>query len=203
MSASGDNVYELASRALADAQEEARQWRMRAEDAEINLREAQENQQHMRRMLEIQDQIIEQKDLAVASYKHMVEDLQGSGIIARYSEEITGLQAKLKFALSLVPRGDSEVFAFEDGDEAEYGSQTQYSEAMLDYWCQAMPIAMSCINRVQAMICQNERAKETILAAKHAIGKVHERTMVGDEICEFTGQMREKKTWLQEEEDDD
>ena len=95
------------------------------------------------------------------------------------------------------------MFQFENGDQAEYGQDAQYSEIQIDYLCQALPLAMSCINKLKARTPTETETMEIIVACQHAISKVHERTMVGDEVCEFTGQMRERKTWLQEEEDDE
>lgn len=197
------DIFSIASSALETAQEETRKWRMRAEDAEINMREALLQLKHFRRMAEIHDQIIEQKSQAIDAYKNMVEDLQGGGMVGRQSEEILALQKKLKFALAYVPRGNAEMFYFLDGDEADYGSQAQYTELQLDYFCQALPLAMSCINRMHAQIDGGrETLNQLIQACKHSLEKVHERTQAGDEICPFSGQMRTRNTWLQEKDDD-
>ena len=200
-----DNVYELASKALQDAQQEIRNWRIRAEDAEIDREELRQQLQHFKRIAEIHQQIIEQKDLAIAAYKNMVEDLQGSGIVARQSEEILDLQTKLKFALSCVPKGDNdEGFSFENGDVADYGSACSHTEFMVSYWQQALPLAMSCINRVHALLHADmdvEKVKEVIMAAKNALGKAHERTQVGEEICQFTGK-GSRHYWMQEDHDE-
>lgn len=118
-----DNVYDMASRTIASLQEEVRDWRIRAEDAEKDLEETRVQLKHYRRMAEIHDQIIQHKDGAVLAYKEMVGYLEGTGMIKQQSEEILRLQRALKFALAHVDRGDNPMFTFENGDEAEYGPQ--------------------------------------------------------------------------------
>lgn len=201
-----DNVFSVASRALETAQEEIKQWRIRAEDAEKGLEEREEEllevhhtMTHLRRIHEIQDQIIEQKELAIAAYKNMVEDLQSAGMVHRQSEEILELQTKLKFALSCVPRGDNdEGFSFENGDVADYGSECSHTEFMVSYWQQALPLAMSCINRVHALLHADvdiEKVKQVIEATKDSLRKTHDRTQVGEEICQFSGKGR-RHYWM-------
>ena len=208
----GDNVYEIASKALTDAQAEVRRWRIKAEDAIKDLQaavaredELQERVAHLERLAEIQNQVMGQHDLAIAAYRNMVEEVSSGGWYGRMAEEVVRLQKKLKQALSCVPRGDGETFVFEDGDEAEYGSDTPYSEFQLDYFAQAHPLAMSCINQLHAKLGSDTITRETLIevvkATKHGIQKIHERTQAGDEICVFSGKIL-RQSWRDEEDDD-
>ena len=150
---------------------------------------------------------MKQKDMGLAQYRHMVEEISGSGWHGRLSEEVVRLQKKLKHALAFVPRGDSEVFAFEDGDTAEYGSETPYSEFQLAYLAQAMPLAMSCINRLHSQVgnedVEPEQTIRNVIRGTLAIlANLHQRVEAGDEVCLFTGKMRDRPIWIMERDEE-